>query len=87
METMNIRVLFFARLRDQVGRSSLVLELPAAVKNLADLRQHLMTLDKAMATALAADDISMALNQQQCKPEEPVQAGDEVAFFPPVTGG
>ena len=82
-----IKVMFFARVRDMAGCSAVEIELPMDGATVADVRRHLMGLNEGMARALAADDISAALNQQQCDSNQVVANGDEVAFFPPVTGG
>lgn len=82
-----IKVMFFARVRDLAGCSAVEIELPMEGATVADVRRHLMGLNEAMSKALAADDISAALNQQQCDSSQVVASGDEVAFFPPVTGG
>ncbi len=74
-----ITVKYFASLREEVGRGE---ECVAAegVRNVRDVWC------KARAEALPAN-ILMAVNQTYATPDSPVTAGDEVAFFPPVTGG
>jgi molybdopterin synthase sulfur carrier subunit len=85
---MKVRVLFFASLREQLGRGSEELELPAGVSTVAGLRAHLMARGGAWGTALAdARRLRAAVNQDMAAPEAGLRAGDEVAFFPPVTGG
>jgi len=85
---MKVRVLFFASLREQLGRGSEELELPAGVLTVAGLRAHLMARGGAWAAALAdARRLRAAVNQDMAAPEAGLRAGDEVAFFPPVTGG
>ena len=80
---MSINVLFFARYAEAVGFDSLEME------------GEFATVD-AVRLALAADpefavlneaSLMCARNEELCSLNEPVQAGDEVAFFPPVTGG
>jgi molybdopterin synthase sulfur carrier subunit len=80
---MSINVLFFARYAEAVGFDSLEIE------------GEFATVD-AVRLALAADpefavlneaSLMCARNEELCNLDEPVQAGDEVAFFPPVTGG
>ena len=81
-----IRVCFFASLREQLGCESL--NLPAeAAGNLAAVREYLMASYPDWALALQVNNILMAVNQQMARPDTPVADGDEVAFFPPVTGG
>ena len=80
---MSINVLFFARYAEAVGFDSLEME------------GDFTTVD-AVRLALASDpefavlneaSLMCARNEELCSLDEPVQAGDEVAFFPPVTGG
>ncbi|MDH3319175.1 MAG: molybdopterin converting factor subunit 1 [Betaproteobacteria bacterium] len=85
---MKVKVLFFAALREQLGTSSEELELPAGVATVAALRSHLRGRGGAWQLALADGKlIRMAVNQDMAQPADTIQAGDEVAFFPPVTGG
>ncbi len=79
-----IRVLYFARLRDQVGLSSEELdELPPTV---GDLIEHLGARGNAWSDAFSGT-VLMAVNQEMADRNTPIAAGDEVGFFPPVTGG
>jgi molybdopterin synthase sulfur carrier subunit len=83
-----IKILYFAKLREDVGRASESIELPATVPNVAALREHLIARGAPWTLALAnARAIRVAVNQDMAEPGTPVKAGDEVAFFPPVTGG
>ena len=82
-----IRVLFFARLREQVGCASIELEFDENLATVAALRQLISARGQQWADALSADNILCAVNQVQADPGSPVTDGDEVAFFPPVTGG
>lgn len=79
-----INVLFFARLKDQIGQAELTLADDMAGKTLAELQQILIA--QGMI-ALQDDSIRIALNQNFSTSDAIVQAGDEVAFMPPVTGG
>ena len=79
-----INILFFARLKDQIGRAELTLADDMAGKTLAELQQVLIA--QGMI-ALQDDSIRIALNQNFSTSDAIVQAGDEVAFMPPVTGG
>ncbi len=85
---MKVTVLFFASLREQLGVSREELELPAGIATLGGLRAHLLARGGAWSTALAEGKLlRMAVNQDMAKPAAAIKAGDEVAFFPPVTGG
>jgi molybdopterin synthase sulfur carrier subunit len=85
---MKVRVLYFAGLREQVGSSSEELELPAGVSTLAGLRSHLVARGGVWQSALAETRlVRVAVNQQMAQAASAIRSGDEVAFFPPVTGG
>lgn len=85
---MKVKVRFFASIKETLGRDSEDIELPAGVATVAALRAHLRTRGGAWAEALAESRrVTAAVNQDMAKPSAAIQAGDEVAFFPPVTGG
>lgn len=79
-----ITVLFFARLKDQIGQSELVLGDDMVGKTLAEIQQILIA--QGMSP-LEDESIRIALNQDFSIGDAIVRAGDEVAFMPPVTGG
>jgi sulfur-carrier protein len=78
--TMSINVLFFASLREIIGQQQFTLPytLPVDVKTVWSQA----TEDRAMP-----DNTLCAINMEYVKPDALVSDGDEVAFFPPVTGG
>lgn len=76
---MTIEVKFFASLRERVGHSDLLLE-SAKAGTVAEVWQQ-CTREALPANVLAA------VNMEYVESAHPVQDGDEVAFFPPVTGG
>ena len=85
---MKVKVLYFAALREQLGTASEEIELPAGVATVAALRSHLRGRGGAWELALAeAKLVRAAVNQDMAPPTAALKAGDEVAFFPPVTGG
>ncbi len=85
---MNVRVLYFASVREKVGKEAEQLELPAGVATIAGLRSHLRSRGGVWAEALADTKLlRTAVNQDMVSPAAVIEAGDEVAFFPPVTGG
>ena len=85
---MKVKVLFFASLREQLGTSAEEIELPADVATVAALRSHLVRRGGAWEGALAEKKaVRAAINQDMAKPGAAIRAGDEIAFFPPVTGG
>ncbi|MEH0886027.1 molybdopterin synthase sulfur carrier subunit [Enterobacter sp. UNJFSC 003] len=80
-----IKVLFFAQVRELVGTDSLTLD--ASFENVAALRTHLAARGDRWALALEEGKLLAAVNQTLVELTHPLVAGDEVAFFPPVTGG
>lgn len=80
-----IKVLFFAQVRELTGTS--VLELPAGYPDVAALRAALAAKGDRWALALESGKLLAAVNQALVPMSHPLRAGDEVAFFPPVTGG
>ena len=83
-----IKLLYFARLREALGTGHEQLVLPAGVATLGALRAHLSTRGEAWAREMAAGrNLRAAVNQEIADPDTPLKDGDEVAFFPPVTGG
>ena len=81
---MNIKVVYFARYREAMGMDGE--ELVGTFATLADVRQELLERGGNWSV-LGDSNVMCARNQDLCKLEEPVADGDEVAFFPPVTGG
>ena len=85
---MKVKVLFFAGLREQLGTSGEEIDLPAGVTTVAGLRTFLFDKGNTWKEALSERKlIRMAVNQDMVEPGAKIKAGDEVAFFPPVTGG
>ncbi|MGH8552379.1 MAG: molybdopterin converting factor subunit 1, partial [Methylococcales bacterium] len=77
---MAIRIRFFASFREQVGYS----EKSIPAQGLATVSDVLDALDEAKTLP---DTMLYAVNMQYANRKTPVRDGDEVAFFPPVTGG
>lgn len=80
-----INVLFFAQVRELIGCDSLQVEGDYAT--VEALRAELATRGDRWALALECGKLLAAVNQTLVPLDHAVQAGDEVAFFPPVTGG
>ena len=81
-----IRVLFFASLRERLGLDQL--ELPADdAASVADVRETLKGRGEDWAELMDGEWALAAVNQTMARDQTPVSDGDEVAFFPPVTGG
>jgi molybdopterin synthase sulfur carrier subunit len=83
-----VRILYFASLREKIGKDAEEIELPAGVATVAALRGHLRARGGDYETAFSEKALlRSAVNQDMVQPAAAVKAGDEVAFFPPVTGG
>ncbi|EKO3565682.1 molybdopterin synthase sulfur carrier subunit [Vibrio metschnikovii] len=80
-----INVVFFAQTRELVGCDRV--EMPANFATVEALRQHLVLQGDKWLLALDADKLLVAVNHTIVAMTHPLQSGDEVAFFPPVTGG
>lgn len=80
-----IKVLFFAQTRELVGMDEL--ELEGEFSTVEAIRQHLAQQEGKWDLALEPGKLLAAVNQSIVPLEHPIQSGDEVAFFPPVTGG
>jgi molybdopterin synthase sulfur carrier subunit len=80
---MNLTVKFFARYREALGVDSVTVEGDFAT--IDDVRALLAKRDGA--DVLSEQNLMCARNEELCQLDEPVNDGDEVAFFPTVTGG
>ncbi|CAD5271977.1 Molybdopterin synthase subunit MoaD [Alteromonas sp. 38] len=95
---MNVTVKTFAQLREITQEGCFTLTLPDNATNMGDVISLLKSRSNNWAQALGASNsekvdmgsnsnVLMARNQQLCDTKTLIQAGDELAFFPPVTGG
>ena len=83
-----LRLLYFAWLRERLGMAEEAVALPEGVATVGELLAWQRGRSAAHAAAFAARSrVRCAVNQEFAAPDAPVAAGDEVAFFPPVTGG
>ncbi len=82
---MKINLRYFASMREGLGLDSETVDLPATT--VAGVRQQLMLRGEPYATVLASARLRAAVNHSMVGFEQAVSDGDEVAFFPPVTGG
>ena len=83
-----LKLLYFASLRERMGRAGENLALPDGVATVQDLIAFLLRRDPAGAAAFAHPGlVRAAVNQDFATPSTPIGDGDEIAFFPPVTGG
>lgn len=78
---MNVSILFFASLREKAGRQqNMSLDEPLTLRQLAARLEQ-------THTGLSLSGTLCAINEQYADPDALIQAGDTVAFFPPVSGG
>jgi sulfur-carrier protein len=82
--TSTVNILFFARLREQMGMQTLSLDINPPI-SLATLKAQLSITYPQFSEL--RPPIMAAINQDFATDEGLIYAGDEVAFFPPVTGG
>jgi MoaE-MoaD fusion protein len=82
---MNITVLLFATLKDHAGMNRLTVQLPSSSATLKELRAAL-TVERPRLSDLLPSAVA-AINQEFAFADDPIREGDEVAFFPPVSGG
>jgi sulfur-carrier protein len=85
---VKVKVLLFANLREKVGTGVDVVDLPDSASTVAGLRLHLMKRGGAWQEVLSdMKVVRVAVNQDMAAANAPLNPGDEIAFFPPVTGG
>ncbi|MBS0345083.1 MAG: molybdopterin converting factor subunit 1 [Proteobacteria bacterium] len=84
---MSVKVLYFANLRETLGYSHETLTLPAGIATLGDLRAHLARRGGVWEALGEGRNVRAAINQEMVGADVAVADRDEIAFFPPVTGG
>lgn len=82
-----ITIRYFARLREELGTSEESVSLPAGVATVGAVRDWLSDRGSPWLEALTAPAVLIAVNHEAADPATQVMDGDEIAFFPPVTGG
>lgn len=86
--TATIKILYFARLREALGKDEEELVLPQGVATVGELADFLRRRGDAWASELGSGRaVRVAVNQDMAGPETVIAGGEEIAFFPPVTGG
>ncbi len=83
---ITINVLFFAAFREQLDCGQLQLNVSNDL-TVADLKQQLAEKGSKWHTVFSSNTLIIAVNQELVEDEHRLQDNDEVAFFPPVTGG
>ena len=85
---MQVRILYFAGLREQLDMADESVALPPDVTTAGGLRRWLVARGSPYAEALGTGRaVRMSVAQAMAGPDTPLADGVEVAFFPPVTGG
>jgi molybdopterin synthase sulfur carrier subunit len=85
---MNIKILYFARIKEAVNYSTEDIDLPKDVLTVTALKNHLSKRGENWANLFNGNQVvRAAINHTLVDDLAKIQAGDEVAFFPPVTGG
>ncbi len=83
-----MKIIYFAWLRNKIGLAEEVITPPSEITTVAGLLTWMQSRGPGFADALSdLDSIRVAVNQDYAKPGDPVGPDDEVALFPPVTGG
>ena len=82
---MTISILYFAAVRDLVGKAEERLELPAGVTTIDALASHLVAIHPELEGRLAP--VRFARNEEFATMRDPVAPGDVIALIPPVAGG
>ena len=82
-----MKVLFFGSLREQLGMGGLSTALPDGVETVGQLLTNLQTQGDEWKLALGTGNVLFAVNQDMVDEHAAISDGDEVALFPPVTGG
>lgn len=84
---MVVTILYFASLRERVGLEAEELDLPEGIDTVGKLRVHIAARGAQWDALGAGKSLRAAVNQRMAPAETALGDGDEVAFFPPVTGG
>jgi sulfur-carrier protein len=83
-----MKALYFASVRERVGKAEEELAPPADVATVADLTRWLAERGEGYALAFAEGlKVRAALDKTHARPDAPLAGAREVAFFPPMTGG
>ncbi|MCY0094517.1 molybdopterin converting factor subunit 1 [Hoeflea ulvae] len=85
---MKVRMVYFAWVRERIGKGSEDLELPADVTTVGELIAHLATLGEEYEGALSVPSvIRAAIDEEHADHDEAIGNAREIALFPPMTGG
>ena len=82
-----IRLRYFASLRERLHIGDEAVTLPDGIVTVAGLQRWLQDRGEPWSEALADERLMVAVNQEIAEPAASIRDGDEIAWFPPVTGG
>ena len=83
-----MKILYFGKVREALGRGEEELEAPRGVKTVGELADWLRQRSERHKAALVKDEtLRAAVNQEHASMETAIANAEEVAFFPPMTGG
>ena len=83
-----VQIVYFAWVRERIGKGEEELDIPAEVKTAGDLVSWLSTLGEGYEEALRFPKaIRVAVNQEHVEHDEPIAGAREIGLFPPMTGG
>ncbi|RUV01048.1 MAG: molybdopterin converting factor subunit 1 [Mesorhizobium sp.] len=85
---MSTKLIYFAWVRERIGKQEEDVELPAGIETVADLLRWLKSRGEEYENALQYPDvIRVAINQEHVEHREKISGAREIALFPPMTGG
>lgn len=82
-----MKLVYFAWVREQIGIGEETVDLPDSVMTIADLLAWLPTRGEDYAIFENAHALRAAINQEHVDHSEPIKGANEIAIFPPMTGG
>ncbi|KQP30150.1 molybdopterin synthase sulfur carrier subunit [Methylobacterium sp. Leaf469] len=83
-----MKLVYFAWVRERVGKAEEVVDLPGDLATVADLLRWLRGRGEEYAYAFEGDGVvRVAIDRVHAKPDAPLAGASEIAFFPPMTGG
>lgn len=83
-----MKILYFAHFREKTNVAEEIIDLPNGVTDVKSLIEWLVSRNAAFADAFSDQEyVRVAVNQEHVEFDMPVKKDDEIAFFPPMTGG
>jgi molybdopterin synthase sulfur carrier subunit len=83
-----MKLVYFAWVRERVGKAEEVVDLPAGLATVSDLLAWLRGRGEEYAHAFEGEGVvRVAIDRVHAKPDAPISGATEIAFFPPMTGG